>query len=71
MDNGSRFGWLDLRPIGLIAMAVAFVASTTISSATWKSVRGKPPARKLRITGSAKKRIEGKVQILRQPTNEP
>jgi hypothetical protein len=61
MANGSRFEWLDLRPIGLIAMAVAFVASTTITSATWKSVRGKPAARKLRITGSAKKRIVSDV----------
>ncbi|MGZ3438919.1 MAG: SIMPL domain-containing protein [Polyangia bacterium] len=46
------------RELGLIALAVAFAASTTIVSATWKSVRGKPPQRQIRITGSAKKRIK-------------
>src|SRR4051794_8537440 len=46
------------RELGLIALAVAFAASTTIVAGTWKSVRGKPPQRQIRITGSAKKRIK-------------
>jgi hypothetical protein len=46
------------RDVGLIALAVAFAASTTIVAGTWKSVRGKPPQRQIRITGSAKKRIK-------------
>jgi uncharacterized protein len=48
---------LDLRPLGLIALAIALVTSTAIVATTWKSVREKPPQRKIRITGSAKKRI--------------
>jgi hypothetical protein len=49
--------WLDLRPIGLIALAIAMVTATGIASSTWKAVRGKPAERRLRVTGSAKKRI--------------
>jgi len=49
--------WMDLRPIGLVALAIALVASTAIASTSWKHVRSTPPQRKLRITGSAKKRI--------------
>ncbi|MDB4966773.1 MAG: hypothetical protein JWN44_2462 [Myxococcales bacterium] len=48
----------DTRPIGLVALALAFVAATAIAAGTWKSVRGKPAERKIRITGSAKKRIK-------------
>jgi hypothetical protein len=47
----------DLRPIGIVAMACAFVWSTSIAAGTWKSVRVKPEQRTLRVTGSAKKRI--------------
>jgi hypothetical protein len=57
-ELGSYDRWLDLRPIGLIALAIGFVVSTAIAAGTWKSVREKPPERKLRITGSAKKRIK-------------
>jgi hypothetical protein len=61
MDDRAELGqyrrWLDLRPIGLIALALGFVAATAIAAGTWKSVRGKPAQRKIRITGSAKKRI--------------
>src|SRR5262245_61443326 len=49
--------WLDLRPVGLVALALGLVAATAIAAGTWKSVRGKPAQRKIRITGSAKKRI--------------
>lgn len=48
---------LDLRPIGLVAIAIAAIWSTSIASGTWKSVRVKPPSRSIRVTGSAKKRI--------------
>jgi hypothetical protein len=48
---------LETRSIGLIAMALAWVAATAIVAVTWKSVRDKPVQRKIRITGSAKKRI--------------
>ncbi len=49
--------WLDLRPIGLVAMAGAFVWSTWIAASTWKSVRVNPETRTIKVTGSAKKRI--------------
>ncbi len=57
LHDTHRSAWLDVRSLGMIALAVALVASTAISSGTWKSVRVKPPQRKLRVTGSAKKRI--------------
>ena len=47
----------DGRSRGLVAMAIAWVAATTVVATTWKSVRDKPVQRKIRITGSAKKRI--------------
>jgi uncharacterized protein len=49
--------WLDLRPLGLIALAGALVWSTAITAGTWKSVRVKPEQRTIKVTGSAKKRI--------------
>jgi hypothetical protein len=48
----------DSRSVGMVALALAFVACTAIAAGTWKSVRDKPVERKLRITGSAKKRIK-------------
>ena len=48
---------LDLRPLGVIALACAAVWSTSIAAGTWKSVRVKPETRTIRVTGSAKKRI--------------
>ena len=61
MDNGNELSsyrrWTDLRPVGLIALALGLVAATAIASGSWKSVRGKPAQRRIRITGSAKKRI--------------
>lgn len=42
----------------MVALALAFVAATAIAAGTWKSVRDKPAERKIRITGSAKKRIK-------------
>jgi hypothetical protein len=55
MDNRQRV-W-DLAAVGLLTMAIALVTSTAIASGSWKSVRGKPAQRKLRVTGSARKRI--------------
>jgi uncharacterized protein len=49
--------WLDLRPLGMIALAAALVWSTWIAFGTWHSVRVRPEIRKIKVTGSAKKRI--------------
>lgn len=49
--------WLDLRPIGLIALAGAMVWSVAIASGTYKSIKVKPEQRTIKVTGSAKKRI--------------
>jgi len=48
---------LDLRPLGLVALAGALVWATAISAGTWKSVRVRPEQRTIKVTGSAKKRI--------------
>ena len=47
----------DLRPIGVICVAIAMVAATFIASSTWERVRVRPESRSIEITGSAKKRI--------------
>jgi hypothetical protein len=52
-SGGGRLG----RAVGAVALAVALVCSTGIASHTWKTVRLRPYQRKIRITGSAKKRI--------------
>ncbi len=49
--------WLDLRPLGLIALAGAMVWSTAIGFSTWHSVRVRPEKRTLKVTGSAHKQI--------------
>jgi hypothetical protein len=49
--------WLDLRPLGLIALAGAMVWATAIAAGTWKNVRVRPEQRTIKVTGSAKKRI--------------
>ena len=49
--------WIDLRPIGIIALAVALVWSTSILASTYHSIKVKPEHRTIRVTGSAKKRI--------------
>jgi len=49
--------WFDMRPLGLIAIAGAFVWATSIAAGTWKSVKVKPEVRTIKVTGSAKKRI--------------
>jgi hypothetical protein len=47
----------DLRPLGIISLAVAIVWSTSIAFGTWHSVRVRPEVRKIKVVGSAKKRI--------------
>ncbi len=47
----------DLRPIGIIALAGAMVWSTAIAANTYKSIKVRPEARTIKVTGSAKKRI--------------
>jgi hypothetical protein len=50
--------WLDLRPIGMVALAAAMVWATAIAAGSWKSVRGqKDQQRTIKVTGSARKRI--------------
>lgn len=51
--------WPDLRPVGILALAVAAVWSTSIAAGSWKSVRGqKDQQRTIKVTGSARKRIQ-------------
>jgi uncharacterized protein len=49
--------WLDLRPLGMIALSIGMVWSISIVAGTWKSVRAKPEVRTIKVIGSAKKRI--------------
>lgn len=49
--------WLDVRPLGLIAMAGAIVWSVSIAAGTYKTIKIRPEQRTLKVTGSAKKRI--------------
>lgn len=48
----------DSKLIGTVAIACAVVAATYIASHSWERVRNKPPQRTLKVTGSAKKRIQ-------------
>jgi hypothetical protein len=53
--GGSR--WIDLRWIGLVAMAIAAVLCTGKIMDTYYSVKVKPEKRTIKVVGSAKKRI--------------
>jgi hypothetical protein len=55
--------WLDLRPLGLIAIAIAIVWSTSILTRTYHSIKVKPEQRTIKITGSAKKRIKSDLIV--------
>ena len=46
----------DLRPLGIVSIAIAIVWATTIAASTWRVVRS-PDKHNIRVTGSAKKRI--------------
>ena len=54
-DSPSRC--IDLRFVGIVAVAIAIVWSTWIMSSTYHSIKVKPEQRTIRVTGSAKKRI--------------
>ena len=47
----------DLRPLGLVAIAIAAVWSTSLVTGSYKTIKIKPEKRTIRVTGSAKKRI--------------
>jgi len=49
--------WLDLRPLGLIAIAIAGVIATGKVMDTYYSVKVRPEVRTINVVGSAKKRI--------------
>jgi hypothetical protein len=53
----SKSSPLDLRPFGMLGVAVAMVLATYIATSTWERVRVRPVTRTLQVTGSAKKRI--------------
>jgi hypothetical protein len=50
--------WFDMRPLGPIAIAIAIVWSTSILTKTYHGIKIKPEQRTIKITGSAKKRIQ-------------
>ena len=50
-------GWLDLRPLGLIAIAIAAVWCTSIVMSTYRGIKIKPEKKTIKVIGSAKKRI--------------
>jgi hypothetical protein len=54
--NGPVLRWL-VKPLGLIALAIAGVMSTQIAASTYYSIKVKPEKRTIRVVGSAKKRI--------------
>src|SRR6478735_3470940 len=54
-DSPSRC--LDLRFVGVTAIAIAMVWSTWIMTSTYHAIKVKPEQRTIRVTGSAKKRI--------------
>src|ERR1041385_5704484 len=48
---------VDLRFIGVTAVAIAMVWSSWIFASTYHAIKVKPEQRTIRVTGSAKKRI--------------
>ena len=57
LGGGGVPRWLDLRPLGLIAIAIAAVWCTTIVMDTYHGIKIKPERRSIKVIGSAKKRI--------------
>jgi hypothetical protein len=57
LGGGGGPRWLDLRPLGLIAIAIAAVVSTSTVMDTYRGIKVKPEKRTLKVIGSAKKRI--------------
>ena len=56
-ELGAGRRWPDLRPVGVVALAIAVVWSTSIVCSTVHTIKVKPVKRSIKITGSAKKRI--------------
>ena len=48
---------IDIRPLGLVALAAAAVWCTSIVTSTYYSIKVKPEKRTIKVIGSAKKRI--------------
>jgi hypothetical protein len=48
---------IDIRPLGLVALAAAAVWCTQILTSTYHSIKVKPEQRTIKVIGSAKKRI--------------
>ena len=48
---------IDIRPLGLVALAIAAVWCTSIVTSTYYSIKVKPEKRTIKVIGSAKKRI--------------
>ena len=48
---------VDIRPLGLVALAAAAVWCTQILTSTYHSIKVKPEKRTIKVIGSAKKRI--------------
>jgi uncharacterized protein len=48
---------IDIRPLGLVALAIAAVWCTEILTSTYYSIKVKPERRTIKVIGSAKKRI--------------
>ena len=48
---------INANALGLLAVAIAVVWSTSIGSSNWRAVKEKPFERTIAVTGSAKKRI--------------
>ena len=48
---------IDIRPLGLVALAAAAVWCTQILTSTYHSIKVKPEKRTIKVIGSAKKRI--------------
>src|SRR5689334_9537506 len=48
---------IDLRFVGVTAIAAAIVWSTFLMTSTYHAIKVKPEQRTIRVTGSAKKRI--------------
>jgi hypothetical protein len=49
---------IDLRPLGLVALAIAAVWCTDIVTSTYFRIKVKPEKRTIKVVGSAKKRIQ-------------
>ncbi len=54
--NGHLLRWF-MRPMGMIAIAIAAVLCTSIVMNTYRSIKIKPEKRTINVVGSAKKRI--------------